>query len=267
MISLSARLKVFLGSFFIQSSWSFNKMQGLGFLAAIAPALKELFENKEERVAALKRHSAYYNAHPYMASPILGAVIELEERAAKGLGDELAGCTFKEALMGPYGSIGDGFFWGMLRPIAALIGIVATLLYGLWGPVIFLGVYNLFHIWMRWKGLGWGLKYGVNVIERIAELDLPAWSNRGRYLGSALLGVTSFLMVIEVLGLSAGDGQAGAFLPALSTGFRQWTPLVVEVAFIASALILSVVSARWIGLQRLIYVVLVLALILGAFLC
>lgn len=267
MISLSTRLKVFLGSFFIQSSWSFNKMQGLGFVAALSPALRELYSDKEERLAALKRHTVYYNAHPYMASPILGAVINLEEKATSGLGDKLAGGSFKEALMGPYGSIGDGFFWGMLRPVAALFGIAATLLYGLWGVVVFLGVYNLFHIWMRYKGLGWGLKYGVKVIERIAQFDLPAWSRRGRYLGSALLGVISFIMVIEVLGLRRGDEFAPDFLPTLSTGLRQWTPLVVEVVFIALALLLSVVSARWIGLNRLIYVVLVPALILGSFLC
>ncbi len=244
-------------------------MQGLGFVAALSPALRQLYADKEERAAALKRHTAFYNAHPYMASPILGAVIELEDKAVRGAGDELAACSFKEALMGPYGSIGDGFFWGMARPVAALIGIAAALLLGFWGVVIFLGLFNVFHLWMRWSGLAWGLKYGVKVIDRVAALDLPAWTRRGRYLGSALLGVTSFIMVIEVLGPptdDAGAGQAGAFLPALSVGLGQWTPLVVEAAFIASAIILSVVSARWIGLQRLIYVVLVPALILGSFL-
>ena len=242
-------------------------MQGLGFSAALAPALRELFVDKKEREEALKRHTEYYNAHPYMASPILGAVINLEEMAARGRGDASAGRSFREALMGPYGSIGDGFFWCMLRPVAALIGIVATLLFGLWGPVIFLGVYNVFHIWMRWKGLKWGYEYGVRVIEKVGGLDLPAWSRRGCYLGSALLGVVSFLLVAQVLsmntGLSGGAKHAGSFLPALSGGFRGWTPLVVELAFIATALALSVVSTRWLGIQKLIYVILLPALILG----
>lgn len=242
-------------------------MQGLGFSAAISPALRELYADKEERLAALKRHTAYYNAHPYMASPILGAVIELEDKAARGQGDELAAGSFKEALMGPYGSIGDGFFWGMLRPVSALFGIAAALLFGLWGVVVFLALYNLFHIWMRWRGLGWGLKYGVKVIDRIAALDLPAWTRRGRYLGSALLGVVSFIMVVEVCGFRGGEEQISAFSHSLSANFKQWTPLAAEVAVIVSAILLSLVPIRLLGLQRLIYVVLVLALILGTILC
>jgi PTS system mannose-specific IID component len=257
MISSSAIKKVFLGSFFIQSSWSFSKMQGLGFAAALSPALRELFADDRERVESLKRHTEYYNSHPYMASPILGAVIKLEETAAQGRGDELAGRSFKEALMGPYGSIGDGFFWAMVRPVAALIGIVATFFIGLWGPVIFLGVYNAFHIWMRWKGLKWGYEYGVRVIDKVGELNLPVWTSRGRYLGSALLGVASFLLVLEVL--SVNPGLSGD----LSPGFKEWTPLVVEAAFIASAIILSELSARVLNFQRFIYVVLLLVLILG----
>ena len=102
MISQGARFKVFLGSFFIQSSWSFKKMQGLGFVAAVSPALKELYNDRAERVEALKRHTAYYNAHPYMASPILGAVIKMEEMAAGGLGDDLAGSFFQRS---PHGAL------------------------------------------------------------------------------------------------------------------------------------------------------------------
>ncbi len=257
-------------------------MQGLGFSAALAPALGELYADKKERTEALKRHCTYYNAHPYMASPILGAVINLEEMAAEGRGDASAGRALKEALMGPYGSIGDGFFWGMLRPLAALIGIAATLFWGFWGPLIFLGIYNAFHIWMRWNGLKWGYAHGVGIIEKIASLNLPVWSSRGRYLASAFLGLVSFLLLIEVLGLSIGDSQgiasagatragathagatrASAFLTGLLEGSNEWAPLLIEAVFIVLAIILSAVSARWPGLHRLIYVILLPALILG----
>jgi PTS system mannose-specific IID component len=267
MISLGTRLKVFLGSFFIQASWSFNKMQGLGFVAALSPALRELYADKVERREALKRHTAYYNAHPYMASPILGAVIELEEKTSQGRSDELSAGSFKEALMGPYGSIGDGFFWGMLRPVTALVGILAAFLFGLWGVVIFLALYNLFHIWMRWSGLGWGLKYGVKVIDRVAALDLPAWTRRGRYLGSALLGVVSFVMVVEVCGLGGGEEQISAISHSLTASLKQWAPLVAELVLIVFAILLSLVPTRLLGLQGHIYVVLVLALILGTIFC
>ena len=74
MITRGAMLKVFFDSFFIQSSWSFEKMQSLGFAAAISPAIVEVYRDSPEgKSAALKRPLAFYNAHPYMASPVLGA--------------------------------------------------------------------------------------------------------------------------------------------------------------------------------------------------
>jgi PTS system mannose-specific IID component len=263
MITLGARIKVFLGSFFIQSSWSFSNMQGLGFVAALSPAITELFKGKEDKKReALKRHLAYYNAHPYLASPILGAVIKLEEMALEGRGDELAGRSLKEALMGPYGSIGDGFFWGMLRPVSALIGIVATLFLGFWGPVIFLVVYNLPHLFMRWSGLKIGYARGVGVIEAIGSFDLPGWTRRGSYLGSALLGVIAFLLVTRFFPAGSGLSKEVDL-----QGFEGWSPILVTIAFIFLALILSEVQARWLGVQRLIILVLVPLFIIAIIFC
>lgn len=269
MISNVAKFKVFIGSFFIQASWSFKNMQGLGFVAALSPALGEIYTEKRRRTEALKRHSVYYNAHPYMASPILGAVINLEEQAGKKDVDTGAAVSFKEALMGPYGSIGDGFFWGAIRPVAALAGIIATFFWGLWGPVLFLVLYNFFHILMRWKGLDWGCKYGVKVIERIAALELPMWSIRLRVAGSALLGVLSTLLVLSQLGVLpvAGGAELGAGAGAdnavLFPDALISTVLIVELALIAFALVINIFLVERVALQRLVYAVIVPVLIFG----
>ena len=107
MITRGAMLKVFFNSFFIQSSWSFEKMQSLGFAAAISPAIGEVYRDSPEgKRAALKRHLAFYNAHPYMASPVLGAAIRLEEAVKEGGAPPDAPAALK-MVMGPYGAIGD----------------------------------------------------------------------------------------------------------------------------------------------------------------
>ena len=89
--------KVFLNSFFIQSAWSFEKMQGLGFAAAMAPAIKDIYKDREQACAAIRRHMVFYNAHPYMASPILGAAIKMEEEVREGRRDAKDISSFKES--------------------------------------------------------------------------------------------------------------------------------------------------------------------------
>ncbi len=54
MITRRAMFKVFMGSFFIQSAWNFERLQGLGFASAISPALSEIFAgNEASRLSAL----------------------------------------------------------------------------------------------------------------------------------------------------------------------------------------------------------------------
>ena len=52
--------------------------------SAMIPAIKKLYKTKEERAAALKRHLEFFNTHPYVASPIIGVTLALEEERANG---------------------------------------------------------------------------------------------------------------------------------------------------------------------------------------
>ena len=66
----------------MQASWSFERMQSLGFAFAIAPALKKLYPNGAEYESRLRLHMDYFNTQPYLASFILGAVVRMEEERA-----------------------------------------------------------------------------------------------------------------------------------------------------------------------------------------
>ncbi|MEK7689377.1 MAG: PTS system mannose/fructose/sorbose family transporter subunit IID [Deltaproteobacteria bacterium] len=198
MIGRFTIFKVFLNSFLIQSAWSFEKMQGLGFASAIAPAIKDIYKDRDQASAALKRHMVFYNAHPYMASPILGAVIGMEEDVKDGKLDAGNITSFKESLIGPYGAIGDTFFWGSVRPMASVLGVLSALIWGLWGPLVFLVVYNLFHIWMRWFGLHKGYKLGEDVVEYIKTLGLPEQALRIRIIATGLLGIMVAALIFKL---------------------------------------------------------------------
>lgn len=254
MVTKSALFKVFLGSFFIQSAWSFEKMQGLGFAAAISPAIKELWQG-EKRKEALKRHLAFYNAHPYMASPVLGAAIRLEERAREGTAAADAAVSFKKKIMGPYGAIGDSFFWGSVRPLASCFGILAALLWGFWGPIVFLAVYNSFHLWMRWQGLRKGYALGEGVVNYIREWELPRWSRRFHLIAMALLGACSAALSWNALRLLA-PGTEGRYFAA---GMLGATLLVI-----AFATFLSLFFKKGMTVSRLVYIIVVPLIVFGA---
>lgn len=237
-------LKIFLGSFFIQSAWSFEKMQGLGFAAAISPALNSICRGKEARRAALKRHLAFYNAHPYMASPVLGAAARLEEKIAEGEAPAQSAVEFKKRVMGPYGAIGDSFFWGSIRPLASCIGIFSAVLWGIWGALVFLAFYNVFHLWMRWMGLKKGYELGEGVVGYIKSLEMPRWGQRARYLACFFLGLIPAVIVYKAF-----------LLPASGAGYMAPAILIGLPAAAASVFVLMLFFKKGLTVSRLIYLV------------
>ena len=69
--------------FLLQASWNFERLQSLGALYVMAPGLRFLYQGKDLSMA-FQRHLSYFNTHPYMASPVLGAALALEESGANG---------------------------------------------------------------------------------------------------------------------------------------------------------------------------------------
>ncbi|VTP69368.1 PTS system mannose-specific EIID component [Leclercia adecarboxylata] len=63
-------------------------MQALGFCFSMVPAIKRLYpENNDARRQAIKRHLEFFNTHPYVAAPVLGVTLAMEEQRANGAGD------------------------------------------------------------------------------------------------------------------------------------------------------------------------------------
>ncbi|MCO4476938.1 PTS system, mannose-specific IID component [Streptococcus infantarius subsp. infantarius] len=83
-LSKSDRQKVWWRSTFLQGSWNYERMQNLGWAYALIPAIKKLYTSKEDRAAALERHLEFFNTHPYVAAPIIGVTLALEEERANG---------------------------------------------------------------------------------------------------------------------------------------------------------------------------------------
>lgn len=181
-------LNVFFRSFLIQASWSFDRMQSLGFAFAIMPALKRLYPQHDEFASRLRQHMEYFNTQPYLASFILGAAIKMEEKKRSertGAGDVSA---LKNTLMAPLGALGDSFFWAALKPVSVLIAVFLMMTGAWWAPVLFLLFYNSWHIWLRAAVLVWGYRTAGDVVSLIARYPFTRVARMFKTLALVVLG-------------------------------------------------------------------------------
>lgn len=174
LVSPQDRRTIFWRSFALQSAFSFDRMQALGFTWTLIPFLKKLYSDTTELAAALKRHLVFFNTHMWIPGPIFAMVAELEARRARNPKevDEKSIQAVKSALMGPLAGIGDSMFHGTLRPLMG--GVAASLaLQGVpLAPVIFFLVIAVVHVSVRWFSQDYGFRLGGNLFERIDQASL-----------------------------------------------------------------------------------------------
>ncbi|MDR2799567.1 MAG: PTS system mannose/fructose/sorbose family transporter subunit IID [Bifidobacteriaceae bacterium] len=175
---------------FSQASWNYERMQNLGFLYGIMPAIKKLYSTKEDRVLAMKRHMQFYNTHPYLTWPVMGVVASLEEDKANGGEiDDAAINGVKIGMMGPLAGVGDPIFWGTLRPV--LGAFAASLATGgsIAGFLVFLIGWNVIRMGFAWFTQDLGYKEGVKITDNMGGNQLQKLTFGASILGMFIMGV------------------------------------------------------------------------------
>jgi len=181
-------LRVVGRAFLIQASWSFERMQSLGFAYAIEPVLRKLYPEQKEFSDRLKLHMDYFNTQPYFASFILGAVVRIEQDRAEGRNALADVQGIKTVLMAPLGALGDSFFWGSLKPMAAVIA-VAMVVGGIWwAPFIFLLFYNVWHIGLRVSLVFMGYRSSGDAVALLSRYRFTGWARQFKLISLAVLG-------------------------------------------------------------------------------
>ena len=161
-------VKILFRTFYIQGSWNFERMMGLGLCFCLIPVARRLCRTKEETIAFLNRHLDFFNAQPYMASFALGAIAKLEEQAILQQWDTSQINLFKERICGPLGALGDALFWRFLKPLTATIGVILCILFGWTGIIYFFIIYNVPHLYIRIIGIYAGYKKGFDIIRNLS---------------------------------------------------------------------------------------------------
>ncbi|KAA9269636.1 PTS system mannose/fructose/sorbose family transporter subunit IID [Streptococcus anginosus] len=183
------RISVWLRSNFIQGSWNYERMQNGGWAYTMIPAIKKLYSTKEERSAALKRHLEFFNTHPYVASPILGVTLALEEERANGAPiDDVTIQGVKVGMMGPLAGIGDPVFWFTVKPILGALAASLAISGNILGPIIYFVGWNLIRLAFMWYTQEFGYKAGSKITEDLSGGILQDITKGASILGMFILG-------------------------------------------------------------------------------
>ncbi|WP_313467540.1 PTS system mannose/fructose/sorbose family transporter subunit IID [Carnobacterium sp.] len=172
-ISKKELSKIFWRSFALQGAFNYERMQNIGYCYSMLPVIRKLYTNKEDQSEAISRHLEIFNTTPSMVPTILGISAAMEEENVNNPAfDTQSVNAVKASLMGPLAGIGDSLFWGTFRIIAAGIGISLAKEGSIFGPILFLLLYNIPNILIRVFGLKFGYKLGVNSLDRIQKEGL-----------------------------------------------------------------------------------------------
>ena len=189
-LSKSDRQKVWWRSQFLQGSWNYERMQNLGWAYSLIPAIKKLYTTKEDQAAALERHLEFFNTHPYVAAPIMGVTLALEEERANGIEiDDAAIQGVKIGMMGPLAGIGDPVFWFTVRPILGALGASLAASGNLVGPLLFFFGWNAIRMAFLWYTQEFGYKAGSEITKDMSGGILKDITKGASILGMFILAV------------------------------------------------------------------------------
>ncbi|MCP1639734.1 PTS system mannose/fructose/sorbose family transporter subunit IID [Streptococcus gallinaceus] len=192
-LTKSDRQKVWWRSTFLQGSWNYERMQNMGWAYALIPALKKLYTTKEDRAAALERHMEFFNTHPYVAAPIIGVTLALEEEKANGTEiDNTAIQGVKIGMMGPLAGIGDPVFWFTVRPILGALGASLAQSGNIMGPILFFVLWNAIRMAFLWYTQEFGYKSGKEITK-----DLSGGILQDITKGASILGMFILAVLVE----------------------------------------------------------------------
>ncbi|ACD53954.1 PTS system, mannose/fructose/sorbose family, IID component [Clostridium botulinum E1 str. 'BoNT E Beluga'] len=222
------RISVWFRSFFLQGSWNYERMQNGGWAFAMIPAIKKLYKTKEERSEALKRHLEFFNTHPYVASPVLGVTLALEEERANGMPVEDATIQgVKVGMMGPLAGIGDPVFWFTVRPILGALGATLAMSGNILGPIIFFLAWNIIRMAFMWYTQEFGYKAGSRISDDLSGNLLQDITKGASILGMFILGSlvnrwvsVKFAPVVSSVKLSDGAFIDWSALPQGAEGIK-----------------------------------------------
>ena len=226
--------RMFIRAHFLQGSWNAERLQGLGFCFALAPALKRFAEGDALK-EALHRNLDLYASQPYLASISLGAAAAAEEQRAVGRIDGQTAVSTRAALMVPLAGIGEPLFWGLLRPLLAVSCASIALGGSIWGPVFFFVIFNVIRLAVLWFGLRFSYAGGLNMLSRLTSEGLRRFTSGISAAALIIYGAAAYRWTTLTLGWNVAqlqDEKGAVVTTTLQSIFDQIMPGTLPLTLI-----------------------------------
>ena len=252
------RFKAFLRSYFLLASFNYERMQNGGVAYTLIPAIKKLYQTKEERVAALKRHLEFFNTTPQLATLILGISAAMEESNANDPEFDTESInSVKVSLMGPLAGIGDTLFWTLLPTIMGSIAGYMALEGNPIGVILWL-IVNLIFICIRTQLMWIGYREGTKLITKVGS-KLARITDAASVLGLTVVGALSATVVTAKTPLAFQMGEVNL---AVADLLDKIMPSMISVATVL--VLYKLLGKKGMKITTLILIVIIFSMICSA---
>ncbi|MEE0989676.1 MAG: PTS system mannose/fructose/sorbose family transporter subunit IID [Kandleria vitulina] len=213
--------KMFWRSLPMEFSWHYERQMHMGFCTMISAGLRKIYKDDPEGLKkALHRHLEFFNITPHISSFVGGITLAMEEMNAKKEDfDESSINAVKAALMGPLSGIGDSIMLGTLRVIAVGVGTSLALQGSILGPILFLLIFNVPALILRYFCAMKGYELGVSYLEKIQKSGLmQKFMLAAAILGVMVIGGMTNELVTVATPLAIGSGKAATKIQTILDG-------------------------------------------------
>lgn len=156
--------------------YSYSRLCANSVPYALYPYINWLYpnpEDKEKKIAALKRGLAFWNMTPEFSPFCFALFASMEKEVKENPNFDVSTIdAIKASIQGPLSGIGDSIFWVTWRIIVTGIALQFSLQGSVVGPILFFLVYNSLNYATRHVGTYIGYKMGTSFLNKAYESGL-----------------------------------------------------------------------------------------------
>lgn len=237
------------------SSFCYEVQFGQAVVYALAPALRRIYPDDDDYLAAINNHFKYFNTQPYMCQIVLGAALGMEEQLGRAGAETIQ--DFKTGVMGPLAGIGDTLFWVVIPTIWASIASPLALE----GNAVGIILWTIFAVALtlfRLKFFEWGYHLGTRLITELKS-TLQVLTDACSILGLTVVGalIPSVISVKVPMVLNFATGTSLSIQEQLDKIMPCMIPVLLTV------ICYKLLGKKKVSMTALVFGVLVVS-ILGA---
>jgi len=209
----------------LQASFNYERMQAAGWLYCILPGLEKIHTDKEDLSASMQHNLEFFNTHPFLVTFVMGIVLSLEQQKA----DINMIRSVRVAAMGPLGGIGDAIFWFTLVPITAGITANMAINGSIAGPILFLLIFNIVQMAVRFWLMNWSYELGSKAIELLTA-NAKEFTRAASMLGVFIVGALTSNYGGTTVALEIANGDSPIVIQSILDGvLPKLIPLTITL--------------------------------------